>query len=594
VPGGGPLKWVFELIDRLSGPATRMNRALEGVNKKLERANVSSSATQKVLKNLGGEVTGMGGRLGRVLGPLGLGVAGVLALGTAAVGAVYGVYSIGKAFAETAVEALAFKETTLETFKAILGNVPDAKDLFNTAVGFGKLTPFETKDVVTAFSELLSAGFSKQEVPIVFQALGDVSALGGFDKGSIGAITTQLAQMKGKGKALLDDVKPIVNASAKAGVGYKQIFEQIGKIKGVGAAAVPAMMTAGQISADTFTYAFLAAVKARGGGKLGNIMLKQSQTVTGLFSTLKSAATDVFLGIDFSQLPGWDTFKSVLSNISELINKLGPRAQTFVTKVINEGAEALLGWASGTKGMAKLEGIFSTLMDLAEGFWTITKGLIAAFQAFWEAAKPGVDELLRGFDMGGKGATSFADVLVFLGTMAGTAITALVYLLKLPSLLDDAFKEAGSWLWNAGEAIVQGLLDGIGSLAGKAVGTIFNLGVEMGQRFRAALGIHSPSAVFEEFGRYTALGYAQGVEREQPAVDTALLGLSGTAPGAGGRGGARASVTLGPGAVTIQVDARGADGEGIVKKLSELMPSALARALEQLGLEAGMLGVADG
>ena len=85
--------------------------------------------------------------------------------------------------------------------------------------------------------------------------------------------------------------------------------------------------------------------------------------------------------------------------------------------------------------------------------------------------------------------------------------------------LVDAVSDAGSWLVDAGRNVVQGFIDGIKSLAG-TIGSAF-LDMVPGWikgPFKEALGIHSPSTVFAEYGRNIGEGLVEGVESMQGAV----------------------------------------------------------------------------
>lgn len=89
-----------------------------------------------------------------------------------------------------------------------------------------------------------------------------------------------------------------------------------------------------------------------------------------------------------------------------------------------------------------------------------------------------------------------------------------------------ALSGAGTWLFEAGKNIVQGLFDGIRSLAG-TIGNFF-LGLLPGwivEPFKLALGIHSPSTVFRGYGRNIGQGVILGVGDEQAGIDKATSSM---------------------------------------------------------------------
>lgn len=86
------------------------------------------------------------------------------------------------------------------------------------------------------------------------------------------------------------------------------------------------------------------------------------------------------------------------------------------------------------------------------------------------------------------------------------------FLGSLPGRIRDVFSAAGSWLSGAGRAIVQGLWDGISSLAGWLRDKVSGLADWLPGWVRSRLGIASPSRVLKVLGRWTAQGYGDGVE----------------------------------------------------------------------------------
>lgn len=97
-----------------------------------------------------------------------------------------------------------------------------------------------------------------------------------------------------------------------------------------------------------------------------------------------------------------------------------------------------------------------------------------------------------------------------------------------------AFANAGSWLFNAGRNIVEGLLNGIKSLAG-TIGSFF-LDLMPGwiqTPFKKALGIASPSKVFAGFGTNIGEGLIGGLRSMQGQVEDTFGGITRTALAAG-------------------------------------------------------------
>ena len=127
--------------------------------------------------------------------------------------------------------------------------------------------------------------------------------------------------------------------------------------------------------------------------------------------------------------------------------------------------------------------------------------------AFYDQyVRPMVDRVIRGFDRVKDTVTGWKDKIV--GALSG----------------------AGRWLWDTGRNIVQGLLDGIGSLAGR-IGSFFldRIPGWIKGPFKKALGIASPSKLFAEYGRNIGEGLVAGVGSMEGVVQASTQGLADSA-----------------------------------------------------------------
>jgi hypothetical protein len=100
---------------------------------------------------------------------------------------------------------------------------------------------------------------------------------------------------------------------------------------------------------------------------------------------------------------------------------------------------------------------------------------------------------------------------------------------SLPGRVLGALGDLGSLLWNAGKSMIQGLLDGAGSLL-RNIGHFF-LDLLPGWirgPFEHVLGISSPSTVFAEYGRNIGQGLIGGLSSMRPAVAAEMLRMADT------------------------------------------------------------------
>jgi phage-related protein len=104
---------------------------------------------------------------------------------------------------------------------------------------------------------------------------------------------------------------------------------------------------------------------------------------------------------------------------------------------------------------------------------------------------------------------------------------AIDFVQGIPGTIIGFFSGAISWLYDAGVNMIQGLINGAGSLL-RRIGEFFlNMipGWIVGP-FKAALGISSPSKVFEELGRWIPLGLIEGVASAEQQVKDASKKLA--------------------------------------------------------------------
>lgn len=143
----------------------------------------------------------------------------------------------------------------------------------------------------------------------------------------------------------------------------------------------------------------------------------------------------------------------------------------------------------------------------------------------------------------------------FGAAIANFAITSTKNIVNFISGIAGKIGNLGSTLYSAGRSLIQGFLNGAASLL-VTVGSFFasKLPAIIQGPFKAALGIHSPSTVFEALGKFIPAGLIKGIKGQLSLVsntmgslsDTVVNGFSPTAPGfaPGGGGGSVPSIEI--------------------------------------------------
>ncbi|QGJ90175.1 tape measure protein [Mycobacterium phage SheaKeira] len=96
--------------------------------------------------------------------------------------------------------------------------------------------------------------------------------------------------------------------------------------------------------------------------------------------------------------------------------------------------------------------------------------------------------------------------------------TASQWVGELPGKIKGWFDDAGSWLIEAGKNVVQGLINGIGSMISGAINKAKELASGVKNAVTSFLGIHSPSRVMTDIGQDTGQGFINGLDASQDGM----------------------------------------------------------------------------
>lgn len=210
----------------------------------------------------------------------------------------------------TSVKYNAEIEQLQTSFKVMTGSADKAANVMERLRKLGATTPFATKDLAAATQLLMQYGFNADDAINSMTMLGDISQ-GNSEK--MMSIATAYGQMTSAGKVNLQDIKQMINAgfnplqeiTEKTGESMESLYDRISK---------------GTMAVSEITDAMRSATSE--GGKFFGSMEAQSQTVSGLLSTLK----------DELQTLGGDIFEPVSE---ALRSKVLPEAIRIVQEMQN-------------------------------------------------------------------------------------------------------------------------------------------------------------------------------------------------------------------------------------------------------------------
>lgn len=459
-------------------------------------------------------------------------------------------------------------ESYQTSFEVMTGSAEKAAEVIDKLKKVGAETPFELPDLADTTQLLMNYGFSADEAMDKMMMLGDISQ-GSADKMS--RIATAYGQMSSAGKVSLEDVKQMIEA------GFNPL-QEISESTGESMASLYDRISKGTISVDEITASMQRATSE--GGKYFQSMEKQSQTFSGLISTLKDNAQQLLGevvkpisdGLTESLLPaaisaieqltqGFEEngvsgmiqaagnivnglFTGIMENAPllistgmELLNQFWLGIATGLPELIVKGFEIVTQLALGimqnlpqlvTQGSAAITNYVSGLLSalpsvLQSGVQMVLRlvdGIINNLPAIVSAAAQAIARFVASI------ASNLPQILStgikIIGELASGLIRAIPNLVgKIPQIISaikDAFLSV-DWL-SVGVNIIKGIASGVASAAGQLVDAAVGAATDALNWVKSKLGIHSPSRVFrDQVGKNMALGIGVGFEDNIPYKD---------------------------------------------------------------------------
>lgn len=459
-------------------------------------------------------------------------------------------------------------ESYQTSFEVMTGSAEKAAEVIDKLKKVGAETPFELPDLADTTQLLMNYGFSADEAMDKMMMLGDISQ-GSAEKMS--RIATAYGQMSSAGKVSLEDVKQMIEA------GFNPL-QEISESTGESMASLYDRISKGTISVDEITASMQRATSE--GGKYFQSMEKQSQTFSGLISTLKDNAQQLLGevvkpisdGLTESLLPAAISAIEQLTQgfeengVAGMIQAAGNIVNGLITGMmenapllISTGMELLnqflLGIATGvpaliTKGFEIVTqlalGILQNLPQLiTQGAAVITNFVNGLLSSLPSVLQSGVQMILRLVDgiinnlpsIVSAAAQAIARFIASIASnlpqiiatgnkiiaeLAVGLIKAIPNLVsKIPQIISaikDAFLSV-DWL-SVGVNIIKGIASGVASAAGQLVDAAVSAATDALNWVKSKLGIHSPSRVFrDQVGKNMALGIGVGFEDNIPYKD---------------------------------------------------------------------------
>lgn len=297
-----------------AGMGASMPRGLSGVTRRVEAfwGRIRSGSGQAgedagertsrgmVSRLTGGLRRGVGG-LGKIIGggasTLGMVAAGgAAALAGMAVAGVAALGAVGAAGAVVGLKVASGNEQAAISFETMLGSAAKADRFLRDLQKFAAATPFEFPELQTAASSLISAGIEADKVIPIMTTLGDVTSGMGTGSEGVKRATIALQQMSAAGRITGEDLNQLRDAGIP-------VYDLLAKATGKSKEEVVKLAQAGKLGKKELGQMMEALESGKGLERFSGLMEKQSQSLSGMWSTLKDTIGQGLAGIMQNALP---------------------------------------------------------------------------------------------------------------------------------------------------------------------------------------------------------------------------------------------------------------------------------------------------
>ena len=493
----GPLRWILELYDRVSGPAEKMTRATERFDKSMKHAGESTERMAKAQKELSAERIAVMTEFARL---------GAEAIEEMAIKVVE--------FGEELLKTADYARTTNIIFASLTGSSAGGEKLFADAEEYASKAGIKIQESVEIFRTLASSQIpnTAQNFFKLAQAAGDI---GHRSNQSAVQVVQAFADISNRGQLTSLALRQFVH-----GIDMTEFAKQLGVASGnYGDLEKRLSDKSRPISAEVGLQAFLYTLQKMQGGTFGNITKQIGEGLGG-----RSQQADECLG----RVAGELLEDGGVSESSRSSRQATARLEDpAFTKAINDFASSMV---TAAEALEKMVPSAKTLHDTLGGGYG-EKAATGLDKVSEKLRSPKVVQTEQNFGLAG----------------------------LLGAFFDDSDQE------DLGANAAQKLQDG----------------------FKNKNEQHSPSRVFERFGKLSAEGFEIGFNAKSNDVFASPAfakhgGLTGATPAA------HSKLELHQ-EINIHGTPSGMSSEDIAKRIVELSATALQSPLENLAISMGAL-----
>ena len=283
--------------------------------------------------------------------------------------------------------------------KSFTGSAESANAVIQEIRTFAASTPFQLNDLIAASKQLLAFGVSADKVRGTLHVLGNLAAASGANIGDLAQI---FGKIKSQGKVMGETL----NQLAERGI---PVISALADHFKVPEEAIREMVSKGKVSFQDFE----AAMNSLGGegGKFGNLMAEQADTLAGKWSTFKDKVNDLAITIGQALLPMMTELLNVGFMVVEWIQGLDMDTVKFTASVI-----------AGVAAFALTIKIIGKVAKVVKSFIATLRALAAAKATAMAFSGPAGWAMLAGAGIAAAGAV--VGINAAFDSIAGGAETA--------------------------------------------------------------------------------------------------------------------------------------------------------------------------
>jgi len=206
-----------------------------------------------------------------------------------------------------------------------------------------------------------------------------------------------------------------------------------------------------------------------------------------------------------------------------LLNSLADQLPTILPILVNAIIDGLLSILDNIDQL--VDAGINLIMGLADG-------LIAAIPIIIEKLPIIIEKLVtKLISLAPK--LSMVGLTLIIKLIAGLICAIPKLIASIPKIITaivNGLKNGIGKIVKIGGDMINGLINGLKGMAGKAVNAAKNIGKSILNGIKGVLGIHSPSTEFAMVGKFSMLGYEEGLEKMQPEIQRSIDSMFSLSP----------------------------------------------------------------